>query len=116
MLASDSKKVTSIVVLAGRKDVNNSLMVVVHCRRRRRARRVVCACWRRKCLATVANTGLMPSTKPPNPWLFAAVSVSSLFTFYIILKQREKSHPLSQQPRQADHPLVPPFNRKDSDN
>jgi len=51
--------------------------------------------------------------KAPNPWLFVALSVSSFATFYILVKHRAKTSPASLQPRQLDHPLIPPH-RKES--
>jgi len=44
----------------------------------------------------------------PNPWLLLAFSLSSFAVFAVVVKHREKNYPASAQPRQADHPLVPP--------
>jgi hypothetical protein len=46
--------------------------------------------------------------RAPNPWALAGLSLSSFIVFFTVLKHREKSHPASLQPRQLDHPLVPP--------
>ncbi|TFK42838.1 hypothetical protein BDQ12DRAFT_676873 [Crucibulum laeve] len=55
----------------------------------------------------------MSSRKAPNPWLFVALSVSSFAIFYSVIKRREQTNPASLQPRQADHPLVPPRHKED---
>ena len=49
-----------------------------------------------------------PKPKHPNPLLFVAVSALSFAAFYATLKYRSVHHPASAQPRQHDHPLVPP--------
>ena len=53
---------------------------------------------------------MSPSGKPkhPNPFLFVAISGLSFVAFYATLKYRAATHPASAQPRQHDHPLVPP--------
>jgi len=43
--------------------------------------------------------------KGPNPLLFAALSLSSFAIFFAVIKHREST---SLNPRQADHPLLPP--------
>ncbi|KAF9026954.1 hypothetical protein BDZ89DRAFT_952578 [Hymenopellis radicata] len=53
--------------------------------------------------------------KAPNPWIFAGLSVASFATFWFILKRRETTYPASSQPRHADHPLVSPIRKPDSD-
>ena len=46
--------------------------------------------------------------KGPNPLLFVALSLSSFAIFFVVIKHRENTNPASLNPRQADHPLVPP--------
>ena len=46
--------------------------------------------------------------KHPHPALFVAISALSFAAFYATLKHRATTHPASAQPRQHDHPLVPP--------
>ncbi|RDX45461.1 hypothetical protein OH76DRAFT_955436 [Lentinus brumalis] len=55
---------------------------------------------------------MAPPKKHPNPLLFVGISALSFVAFYATLRYREATHPASAQPRQADHPLVPP-RRKD---
>ncbi|TFK72576.1 hypothetical protein BDN72DRAFT_316924 [Pluteus cervinus] len=50
--------------------------------------------------------------KGPNPWLFVVVSLTSFAAFYSVVKRRETSSPASLQPRQQDHPLVPPRHKE----
>lgn len=84
----------SIVVLAGLENVNLRIGLVLHESNGllRSAVQVV--------------TG-MPAPRPPNPWIFVALSASSFLTFYVLIKYREKTNPASLNPRQQDHPLVP---------
>ncbi|KAI0713333.1 hypothetical protein C8Q76DRAFT_620153 [Earliella scabrosa] len=49
--------------------------------------------------------------KPPNPVLFLAISALSFAAFYATIRYRAATHPASAQPRQHDHPLVPPRHR-----
>ncbi|TBU28981.1 hypothetical protein BD311DRAFT_662308 [Dichomitus squalens] len=56
---------------------------------------------------------MSPPRKHPNPLLFVAVSALSFVAFYATLKHRSVHYPASAQPRQHDHPLVPP-RHKDS--
>jgi len=53
-----------------------------------------------------------PIRKGPNPWLLLALSLSSFAAFFTVVKRREQTHPASLQPRQADHPLVPPRHKE----
>ena len=54
------------------------------------------------------------NVRGPNPWLLVALSISSFVAFAAVLKTRETTNPASSQPRQLDHPLVPPrHNDKD---
>lgn len=55
----------------------------------------------------------MPPRQGPNPWLLLGLSVASFAAFYVTVKHREQTYPASQQPRQADHPLVPPRHKQD---
>ncbi|KAJ7582470.1 hypothetical protein C8J56DRAFT_792423 [Mycena floridula] len=50
--------------------------------------------------------------KPPNPWIFVALTASSFVAFYFIVNHREKTNPASRNPRQLDHPLTPPVRTK----
>jgi hypothetical protein len=58
----------------------------------------------------------MPSTvtsrKAPNPWIFLVLSLSSFAAFALVVKHRENTNPASKQPRQADHPLIPPRHKE----
>ena len=47
----------------------------------------------------------------PNPFAFAGLSLIATGTLYWLLKRRESTYPASIQPRQHDHPLVPPRQR-----
>ncbi|KAI0735659.1 hypothetical protein C8Q76DRAFT_610805 [Earliella scabrosa] len=49
--------------------------------------------------------------KPPNPVVFLVISALSFAAFYATIRYRAATHPASAQPRQHDHPLVPPSHR-----
>lgn len=55
---------------------------------------------------------MAPPKKHPNPLLFVGISALSFVAFYATLKYRQATYPASAQPRQADHPLVPPRHKE----
>lgn len=59
---------------------------------------------------------LLMSPSPPNPWLLLGLSLSSFAVFFVVVKRREQTNPASHQPRQADHPLVPPRHKEPNSN
>ena len=64
------------------------------------------------CVSSSRPLSMAPPKKHPNPLLFVGISALSFVAFSATLRYRQATSPASAQPRQADHPLVPPRHKE----